>query len=143
MAYRFRQSRMMNPMAHWRPANIQVKAAEPGQYRLSYVVTDDKKHSVEGGYLLVVMGDRIAGDTFRFNDIELIPDKGAFVSKPSVQEARELFSVRRVLESEVVRLFVARAKPKDYVVLDQHIKLEEHPRGLQTAVRFVPKRSTT
>ena len=25
----------------------------------------------------------------------------------------------------------------------QHIKLEEHPRGLQTAVRFVPKRTTT
>ena len=56
--------------------------------------------------------------------IEIVPDKGAFVSKPSVQEARELFSVRRVLESEVVRLFVARAKPKDYVALEQHIKLE-------------------
>jgi len=25
----------------------------------------------------------------------------------------------------------------------QHVKLEEHPRGLQTAVRFVPKRTTT
>lgn len=24
-----------------------------------------------------------------------------------------------------------------------HVKLEEHPRGLQTAVRFVPKRTTT
>jgi DNA-binding GntR family transcriptional regulator len=56
--------------------------------------------------------------------IEIVPDKGAFVSKPSVQEARELFSVRRLLESEVVRLFVARAKPKDYAALDQHIKLE-------------------
>ena len=38
--------------------------------------------------------------------IEMIPDKGAFVSKPSVQEAREVFGVRRLLESEVVRLFV-------------------------------------
>lgn len=25
----------------------------------------------------------------------------------------------------------------------QHVRLEEHPRGLQTAVRFVPKRTTT
>jgi hypothetical protein len=24
----------------------------------------------------------------------------------------------------------------------QHVRLEEHPRGLQTAVRFVPKRTT-
>jgi uncharacterized protein YfaS (alpha-2-macroglobulin family) len=51
------------------------KAAEPGQYRLSYTVTDEKKHSVEGGYLTVVTGDNFDGGNFRFNDVELIPDK--------------------------------------------------------------------
>ena len=56
--------------------------------------------------------------------IEMIPDKGAFVSKPSVQEAREVFGVRRLLESEVVRLFVARATPADYQALEQHIHFE-------------------
>ncbi len=56
--------------------------------------------------------------------IEIVPDKGAFVSKPTVQEAREVFSVRRLLESEVVRLFVAKARPKDYAALEQHIKFE-------------------
>uniref|UniRef100_UPI000D3C42D0 GntR family transcriptional regulator n=1 Tax=unclassified Variovorax TaxID=663243 RepID=UPI000D3C42D0 len=56
--------------------------------------------------------------------IEMIPDKGAFVSQPSVQEAREVFAVRRILESEVVRLFVANARPRDYQVLEQHIKFE-------------------
>jgi DNA-binding GntR family transcriptional regulator len=56
--------------------------------------------------------------------IENIPDKGSFVSKPSVQEAREVFGVRRILESEVVRLFVARAKPADYSALEQHIQFE-------------------
>jgi DNA-binding GntR family transcriptional regulator len=56
--------------------------------------------------------------------IEIVPDKGAFVSKPSVQEAREVFSVRRLLESEVVRLFIAHAKARDYAALDQHIKFE-------------------
>ncbi|VTU23291.1 GntR family transcriptional regulator [Variovorax sp. PBL-E5] len=56
--------------------------------------------------------------------IEMIPDKGAFVSKPSVQEAREVFGVRRLLESEVVRLFVARGRPADYKALEQHIQFE-------------------
>ncbi|MDM0024478.1 GntR family transcriptional regulator [Variovorax saccharolyticus] len=56
--------------------------------------------------------------------IEMIPDKGAFVSKPSVQEAREVFGVRRLLESEVVRLFVAKARPADYQALEQHIQFE-------------------
>ncbi len=56
--------------------------------------------------------------------IQIVPDKGAFVSKPSVQEAREVFAVRRVLEAEVVRLFVAQAKPRDFALLEQHIKIE-------------------
>lgn len=56
--------------------------------------------------------------------IEMIPDKGAFVSKPSVEEAREVFAVRRILETEVVRLFVARARPRDYQLLEQHIRFE-------------------
>lgn len=56
--------------------------------------------------------------------IQIVPDKGAFVSKPSVQEAREVFAVRRVLEAEVVRLFVTQAKPRDFALLEQHIKIE-------------------
>ena len=56
--------------------------------------------------------------------IETIPDKGAFVSRPSVQEAREVFAVRRILESEVVRLFVAQASAQDYQLLEQHIRVE-------------------
>jgi DNA-binding GntR family transcriptional regulator len=56
--------------------------------------------------------------------IEMIPDKGAFVSRPSVQEAREVFGVRRLLESEVVRLFIAKARAADYKALEQHIHFE-------------------
>jgi len=56
--------------------------------------------------------------------IEIIPDKGAFVCQPSVKDAREVFAVRRVLESEVVRLFIANAKAADYQVLEQHIRFE-------------------
>ncbi|MGJ7574666.1 GntR family transcriptional regulator [Variovorax sp. RB2P76] len=56
--------------------------------------------------------------------IEMIPDKGAFVCQPTVEEAREVFAVRRILESEVVRLFIAAARPRDYQALEQHIKFE-------------------
>ncbi|MEF7612790.1 GntR family transcriptional regulator [Aquincola sp. MAHUQ-54] len=58
--------------------------------------------------------------------IEIIPDKGAFVSRPTVQEAREVFGVRRILEAEVVRLFVACAKPRDFQMLEQHIRVERN-----------------
>ena len=56
--------------------------------------------------------------------IEMIPDKGAFVCKPSVQEAREVFGIRRILESEVVRLFIAKAGHRDYQALEQHVRFE-------------------
>jgi DNA-binding GntR family transcriptional regulator len=67
------------------------------------------------GALLMLAKDKL---------VETIPEKGCFVSKPTVQEAREIFSVRRLLESEVVRLFVAKARPRDYEQLEQHIRIE-------------------
>ncbi|KQO22113.1 GntR family transcriptional regulator [Acidovorax sp. Leaf76] len=72
--------------------------------------------------------------------IEIIPDKGAFVSRPSVQDAREVFAVRRVLESEVVRLFVATASDADYQLLEQHIRFERAAlRGSTTTGRVREK----
>ncbi|MCI0684580.1 MAG: MG2 domain-containing protein [Gemmataceae bacterium] len=56
-------------------ARQQVKAAKAGQYRLSYKVTDAKKHTIEGGYLFMVRGDAFTGRNFRFNDIEIVADK--------------------------------------------------------------------
>ncbi len=56
-------------------ATQQLKAAEPGQYRLSYKLTDAKQHTIEGGYLFVVRGPGFDGKSFRFNDLELITDK--------------------------------------------------------------------
>ncbi len=35
--------------------------------------------------------------------IELIPNRGAFVARPSVEETREVYELRRILESGVVR----------------------------------------
>ena len=67
------------------------------------------------GALLMLAKDKL---------VETVPDKGSFVSQPSVQEAREVFSVRRLLEGEVVRLFCARATPADFDRLEQHVRME-------------------
>ncbi len=56
-------------------AKLQLKASKAGQYRLSYKVTDSKKHTIEGGYVFMVRGDGSDGRAFRFNHLELITDK--------------------------------------------------------------------
>ena len=56
-------------------AQLQVRASAKGQYRLSYKVTDAQDHTIEGGYLFTITGDGFDGADYRFNDLELIPDK--------------------------------------------------------------------
>jgi uncharacterized protein YfaS (alpha-2-macroglobulin family) len=52
-----------------------IKAAAAGQYRLSATVTDGQGHTVEGGYLLTITGKGFDGSSFRYGDIELIPER--------------------------------------------------------------------
>ena len=56
--------------------------------------------------------------------INIVPDKGAFVSKPDANEAREVYAVRRILEAALAREFVARAKAADYRRIDAHLAEE-------------------
>lgn len=56
--------------------------------------------------------------------IDLIPDKGAFISKPTMEETRDIFFVRRILEAAMVREFIARATEKDYEMLEEHLRKE-------------------
>ncbi|KOF52079.1 GntR family transcriptional regulator [Achromobacter sp. DMS1] len=56
--------------------------------------------------------------------IDIVPDKGAFVSKPDANEAREVYAVRRILEAALAREFVARARPADYRRIDAHLRAE-------------------
>lgn len=56
-------------------ARLQIKASEPGQYRLAYELVDDAEHTVEGGQMLTITGDGFNGSQFRFNDLELIPER--------------------------------------------------------------------
>ena len=66
-------------------AQEQIKAAEPGQYRLSYRVTDSQRHTIEGGYLFVVRGEGFDGHQFRFNDIELTTDRREYAPGDNVK----------------------------------------------------------
>ncbi|MBC7078486.1 MAG: copper resistance protein CopC, partial [Synergistales bacterium] len=67
-------------------ATLQIKAAEPGQYRLAHQVTDSEGHTIEGGYVFTIIGQSLrASEDFRFNDLELIPDKAEYRPGEKVQ----------------------------------------------------------
>lgn len=66
-------------------AKLQIKAAKAGQYRLSYKVTDSKKHTIEGGYIIVVRGEGFDGKGFRFNDIEIITDQREYAPNEKIK----------------------------------------------------------
>jgi uncharacterized protein YfaS (alpha-2-macroglobulin family) len=66
-------------------AEIQLKASEKGQYRLSYRVTDKAEHEIEGGYLFTIIGDGFDGSEFQFNDLEIVPDKREYAPNDEVQ----------------------------------------------------------
>jgi uncharacterized protein YfaS (alpha-2-macroglobulin family) len=61
-------------------AELQIKAAEPGQFRVSYKVTSkasegEEPPTIEGGQVIVVRGPEFDGSNFRFNDVEVVADK--------------------------------------------------------------------
>ncbi|MGQ9913643.1 MAG: MG2 domain-containing protein [Thermogutta sp.] len=67
-------------------AALQIRAAEPGQYRLALQVNDGQGHQIEGGYVFTIIGQAaLGGEDFRFNEIELIPDKPEYQPGDTVQ----------------------------------------------------------
>lgn len=57
--------------------------------------------------------------------IRLEPARGAFVATPSVEEARQVFTVRRMLEAEMTRAFVRQVTPAQIRVLKAHVAQEK------------------
>ncbi|MBA3771808.1 MAG: GntR family transcriptional regulator [Ramlibacter sp.] len=57
--------------------------------------------------------------------IKLEPARGAFVAAPTVEEARQVFAVRRMLEAEMTRAFVAGITPSKVRALREHIAQEK------------------
>jgi DNA-binding GntR family transcriptional regulator len=64
---------------------------------------------------------------FRLSELKLVqlePARGAFVAAPSIQEAREVFAVRRMVESQMLRELIERVRPADIKLLKAHLKAE-------------------
>ena len=59
-------------------AELPIKASVAGQYRLSYELTDAQNRSVEGGQVFTIAGVDFDGSQFRFNDIEIVPDRRTY-----------------------------------------------------------------
>lgn len=57
--------------------------------------------------------------------ITLEPARGAFVAAPTVEEARQVFQVRRMLEAEMTREFVRTVTPARIKALKDHMALEK------------------
>jgi DNA-binding GntR family transcriptional regulator len=57
--------------------------------------------------------------------IRMEPARGAFVSAPSVAEARQVFAVRRMLEAAMTREFIQSATTKHIKALKAHITEEK------------------
>jgi DNA-binding GntR family transcriptional regulator len=60
--------------------------------------------------------------------VDAPPRRTATTAKPTLEEAREVFEVRRTLEREVVRLVVARWRPEFGAELEGHARQEEAAR---------------
>jgi DNA-binding GntR family transcriptional regulator len=56
--------------------------------------------------------------------IRLEPARGAFVAAPSVEEAKQVFAVRRMLETEMTRAFVKQVTASKIKALREHVAQE-------------------
>ena len=65
--------------------------------------------------------------------VTLEPARGAFVAAPSVTEARQVFAVRRMLESEMTRAFVRQVTPAKIKALKEHVAREKRAIDQQDA----------
>lgn len=57
--------------------------------------------------------------------VKMEPARGAFVAAPTVEEARQVFAVRRMLEAEMTRAFVRQVTPARIKALREHVAQEK------------------
>jgi DNA-binding GntR family transcriptional regulator len=60
--------------------------------------------------------------------VELYPQRGAYVAKPSIEQARDIFEARRLIEPAVLRRLVDTVTPEKIQRIRQHIELEADAR---------------
>lgn len=56
--------------------------------------------------------------------VKLIPNRGAFVAEPTVEEARDVFHVRKLVEERIVERLIARVSQHDIPRLKAHLAEE-------------------
>lgn len=61
--------------------------------------------------------------------VTVLPNRGAFVSSPSVEEAREVFAARRVIEQDLIRQATKVAQRPDIRRLREHVAKEAAARA--------------
>ena len=107
-----------------------IKAAAPGQYRLSATIDDGQGHAIEGGYLLTITGPGFDSAGFRYNDLEIIPERKEY--RPG-ETLRLLINTNQV--NSTVLLFV---RPTNGVYLPPKVV---HLRGKSTVeeIGIVPR----
>ena len=57
--------------------------------------------------------------------VRMEPARGAFVAAPTVEEARQVFQVRRLIEAEMVREFLRQLTPAKLKALREHLAQEK------------------
>ena len=60
--------------------------------------------------------------------VELFPQRGAYVAKPSTEQARDVFEARRLIEPAVLRRLIETVTPEKIARLRQHQELEADAR---------------
>ncbi len=60
--------------------------------------------------------------------VELYPQRGAYVAKPTIEQARDVFEARRLIEPAVLRRLVDTLTPERVARLRQHLELEADAR---------------
>jgi DNA-binding GntR family transcriptional regulator len=61
--------------------------------------------------------------------VNAIPNRGSFIASPTVEEARQVFAARQILEPALIRYLIANASPEDVQCLRQHVELEREARA--------------
>jgi DNA-binding GntR family transcriptional regulator len=56
--------------------------------------------------------------------VQIEPNRGASVARPSAEEARETFAARRAIEAAIVRMVAENFEPKQKIALAKHIVKE-------------------
>jgi DNA-binding GntR family transcriptional regulator len=62
--------------------------------------------------------------------VDLIPQRGAFVAKPTVEQASDVFEARRLIEPGIVRRLIARLDANTLTALREHQRKEAEARRI-------------